>query len=83
MSDIPQSNDSAVECTANLRTDQPDANILFVPPCQCPDCRDRPTLSGRRAGRDGRGRWLRLSADQQRLRVELLKLGDAGRSALG
>ncbi len=68
-------------CTAIRSNGEPPDNILFTPPCDCPDCApnqfyDRPAGTGD----DG---YLRVRGHRQRYRVEVVELGATGRAVLG
>ncbi len=66
-------------CTAVVAAGDIPPNVLFVPPCECPDCAPERTYD-QRGHDDG---WLRVRGDRQRYRVEPLPLGTRGRAALG
>lgn len=53
-------------------------NILFVPACSCPRCTaEIVTDTGPQS------QWLRVHGQAQRLRVEVLALGEQGAAMLG
>lgn len=74
----PASGTDAV-CTAVTVDGAPRENVLFAPPCTCANCApDLNAFSG-----DPSETWLRMSGSRQRLRVENVELGAAGKALLG
>lgn len=67
-----------IECTAIVDNGEPTRNLLFTPPCACPNCAPDP-VTATRADRN----WLRLPGRPQRLRVQVVDLGRTGRAVLG
>ncbi len=68
------------ECTAVVADGDPRPNVLFTPPCTCSWCAPGPAeFAAERPDRN----WLRMSGSRQRLRVENVQLGAAGRALLG
>jgi hypothetical protein len=70
---------SEVECTALGAVEGDTRNLLMVAPCTCPNC----TAAAAEAEQLDERRWLRISGQPQRWRVEAVALGPLGRSLLG
>lgn len=67
-----------IECTAIVDNGEPTRNLLFTPPCACPNCAPTSVEQAR-----GDRNWLRLPGRPQRHRVEVVDLGVHGRRMLG
>ncbi len=65
-------------CTANVKDGEAPSNVLFTPPCDCPDC--APDQIYDNSADKG---WLRIRGQKQRHRVEVIDLGARGRAVLG
>ena len=65
-------------CTAVVRDGEEPPNVLFTPPCDCPNCAPVELYDG-----TSDEEWVRRSGDRQRYRVEVLDLGPTGRHVLG
>jgi hypothetical protein len=70
---------SDVECTALGAVEGDTRNLLMAAPCSCPAC----TAAAAEAGMVDDRRWLRITGQRQRFRVEAVDLGPVGRSLLG
>ena len=65
-------------CTAALNDGDTPPNVLFTPPCGCPNCAPDKTYD--HEADDG---WLRISGTRQRFHVEVVQLGAVGKAVLG